>query len=294
MPSIVEMRNVTAWRGDSRVFEGLSLDIHPGVSTAVLGPNGSGKSTFLRLLSREIHPEHREGSAMRLFGRERWNVWELRSRMGIVSHDLQTGYPRHLTGTEVVLSGFRSSLGVWAHQRYTVGERERVGTILAELGVSRLADRRYATLSTGEQRRFLLARALVHDPEVLVLDEPTSGLDPAACFQYLEIVRGLIRGGKTLVLVTHHLHEIPPEVERAVLLREGRVVAEGGMADVLTGPRLSEAFGAAIEVVELNGFRHAFPGGASEQRPASGQETASGQGTASEQRVPSEGQPPQE
>jgi iron complex transport system ATP-binding protein len=288
MASIVEMRNVTAWRGDTRVFEGLSLDILPGVSTAVLGPNGSGKSTFLRLLSREIHPEHREGSAMRLFGRERWNVWELRSRIGIVSHDLQSGYPRHLTGTEVVLSGFRSSLGVWAHQRYTVGERERVGTILWELGVSRLADRRYATLSTGEQRRFLLARALVHDPEVLVLDEPTSGLDPAACFQYLEIVRGLIREGKTLVLVTHHLHEIPPEVERAVLLREGRVVAEGRMAEVLTGPRLSEAFGSAIQVVELNGFRHAFPGGASVHAPPPEQKPTS------ERRPTSEGQPPQE
>jgi iron complex transport system ATP-binding protein len=261
MEPIVEMRNVTAWRGSTRVFENLTVELHRGENTAILGPNGSGKTTFLRLLSREIYPEHREASTMRLFGRERWNVWELRGRMGIVSHDLQTAYPRQATGGDVVLSGFRSSMGTWAHQRFNARERTRVGAILKELGIQALAEKRYDAMSTGEQRRFLLGRALVHDPEVLILDEPTSGLDPGACFQYLDLVQSLMHAGKTLVLVTHHLHEIPPQIERTILLKEGQVVADGTTAEVLTSPRLTHAFGTPIQVVQASGFYHAFPPG---------------------------------
>jgi len=135
-----------------------------------------------------------------------------------------------------------------------------VPTVLDRLEVADLADRRYANLSTGEQRRFLLARALVHDPEVLVLDEPTSGLDLKACFEYIDLIRDLMREGKTLVLATHHVHEIPPEMERVVLLREGRVVADGAKTDVLTGERLSETFDTPVELVRANGFYQAVPG----------------------------------
>jgi iron complex transport system ATP-binding protein len=260
MHPIVELRNVTAWRGDTRVFDGLSLELPRGRHTAILGPNGAGKSTLLRLISREVHPEAREGSSMRLFGEERWSVWELRDRLGIVSQELQGSFRPRLTAFEVVLSGFRSSLGVWDHQRFLEEERGRAAALLEALGVAHLADRRYATLSTGEQRRVLLARALVHDPEVLVLDEPTSGLDPSACFRYLDLVRGLALAGKTLLLVTHHIHEIPPEVEWVVLLGGGRILADGPKSEVLTGPRLTDLFGTRMEVVGANGFFQVVPG----------------------------------
>lgn len=261
MPPFLELENVTVRRGPNTVFDGLCLEIDTGCSTAVLGPNGAGKSTLLKLISRELYPIRREGSAMRLFGRERWSIWKLRSRLGLVSHDLQAEYPDRTTGRDVVLSGFHSSLGVWSNHDFSRADRERAEEVVERLRLSDLAERRYATLSTGEQRRFLLARALVHDPEVLVLDEPMSGVDLKACFQYLDLVRGLIRDGKTAVLATHHIHEIPPEVERVVLLKQGRVVGDGPKEEVLTGERLSETFETPIDVARKNGYFQAVPGG---------------------------------
>jgi iron complex transport system ATP-binding protein len=256
---IVELRGVRAWRGDTLVFEDLTLDILRGEHTAILGPNGAGKSTLLRLLSREIHPEHREAGSMRLFGRERWNVWDLRSRLGLVSHDLQVDYSPYSTGSDVVLSGYYSSLGVWSHQRFTADDRDRARELLTGFGIGGLGEKRYAAMSTGEQRRLLLARALVHEPEVLVLDEPTSGLDPKACIQYLETVRGLMASGKTVILVTHHIHEIPPEIGRVLLLKDGRIVADGPKAEILTNHRISELFEAPLEVVRAKGFYQVVP-----------------------------------
>ncbi len=259
-PPFLRMRGVTAWRGRTRVFDDLDLVIPMGTSAAILGPNGAGKSTLLKLLSREILPEHRDDPPIRLFGRARWNVWELRARLGIVSHDLQAEFRRRSTGMEVALSGFRSTIGVWPHQRFSESERELAAGALERMGVGGLADRPFEVMSTGEQRRVLLARALVHDPDVLVLDEPTSGLDPKACFQYLELVRGLMQDGRTVVLVTHHIHEIPPEIDRAILLSRGRVVADGPKVEVLVDDRLSEVFDTPLRVVHANGFFQVLPG----------------------------------
>ena len=260
MDTIVEIENVTAWRGRTRVFHGLDLTLERGTSTAVLGPNGAGKSTLLKLLSREIYPEHTGDSAVRLFGRERWNVWKLRERLGMVSHDLHTDYRGSVTGRDVVLSGFHASQGVPAHHDVTDAQRAAAEAVIERLNLAALSGRAYASMSTGEQRRFLLGRALVHDPEVLVLDEPTSGIDLRACFEYLALVRELIRDGKTVVLATHHIHEIPPEVERVVLLRDGEVVADGPREEVLTDELLSRTFDTPVEVVRARGYYRAVPG----------------------------------
>jgi iron complex transport system ATP-binding protein len=126
--------------------------------------------------------------------------------------------------------------------------------------VAALHSRTFATMSTGEQRRFLLGRALINDPDTLLLDEPTSGLDLKACFQYLDFVRGLMRAGKTVILVTHHIHEIPPEVSRVVLLKDGAVMADGAKPEILTGANLSRLFDTPVELVRANGFYQAMPG----------------------------------
>lgn len=258
-PKIVQMKNVTAWRGRTRAIRDVSLELSAGRSTVILGPNGAGKSTLLKLISREIHPEHREGTEMRLFGKERWNVWELRERLGIVSHDLHLEIAKFAGGRDVILSGYRSTPRVWPHQAFSDEEEAGADAVIDRLGLRGLEEKRYGAMSTGEQRRFLLGRALVNDPDVLVLDEPTSGLDPRACFQYLDIVRGLMRAGKTLLLVTHHLHEIPPEVERVVLLGEGRLVADGEKEALLTNAMLSELFEMPMEVIRSNGYFHVVP-----------------------------------
>lgn len=191
MQKIIEIKNVTAYRGQTRVFDDLSLEITQGCNTAILGPNGAGKSTLLNLLSREIYPVQRDGSYVRVFGSERWNVWELRAHFGIVSHDLQQQYMGNVLGMNVILSGYSSSIDTAAHQQFSAEDRERADRLMHMLGVVELKDRTFSAMSTGEQRRFLLGRALINDPHTLVLDEPTSGLDLKACFRYLDIIRGL-------------------------------------------------------------------------------------------------------
>jgi iron complex transport system ATP-binding protein len=259
MQNIIEIKNVTAYRGQTRVFSDLSLTIPRGCHTAILGPNGAGKSTLLKLLSRELYPVQRDGSYIRLFGQERWNVWELRTHFGIISNDLQQQYQGNALGLNVILSGYYSSIDTAAYQRFSPEDKDRAHRIMHMLGVAALQDRAFSAMSTGEQRRFLLGRALINDPDTLVLDEPTSGIDLKACFQYLDIIRGLMRAGKTIILVTHHIHEIPPEVSRVVLLKDGAVMADGEKSTVLSSQNLSTLFDTPIKLVQANGFYQAFP-----------------------------------
>lgn len=258
-PAILQIRNATVFRGRSLVFENLSLTIDHDQPTVLLGPNGSGKTTLLKLVAREIYPAARPETILRLFGREQWDVWKLRSLLGIVSHDLQQEYPGSFTGREVVLSGLRSSIGTYAHQRFSPAERKLAERILIRIAGLDLAGRTFQSLSTGQQRRLLLARALVNDPLALLLDEPTSGLDLAACFDYLAAIRELLRRGKTLILVTHHIHEIPPEVQRVILLKEGRIVADGPKQNILTEQALSDLFSVPLRLLESGGFYQAVP-----------------------------------
>jgi iron complex transport system ATP-binding protein len=257
---IIDIQHAAIYRGANEIFPDLTLQIPRGCQTAILGPNGAGKSTLLQLLSGAIRAAYSEKSVVRLFGLETWDVWELRARLGIVSHDLQRDTHDGVRGREVVLSGYYSSVGLYPRQEFSDLQRKRADALMERLGVSALGERRFFEMSTGEQRRFLLGRALVHDPKTLVLDEPTGGLDLRACFQYLEIVRDLIRQGKTIILVTHHLHEIPPEVERVILLKAGRVIADGKKSEVLTGERLTDLFDIPVRLTEANGWYQALPG----------------------------------
>ncbi|HWR01234.1 MAG TPA: ATP-binding cassette domain-containing protein [Chlorobaculum sp.] len=257
---VLELRNVSAYRGGTLVFDGLDLRIESGENTAILGPNGSGKSTLLKLVSREIYPVHLPASLMLVYGRDRWNVEELRSRLGIVSHDLQQDYGRYAKGRDVILSGYYSSIDIWPHQQFSPSELAHADGLMRRLGIEELAARPFGKMSTGQQRRFLLGRALVHSPEALLLDEPTSGLDISATFQYLDTVRSLMQSGTQLILVTHHLHEIPPEISRVVFIRDGRIIADGDKSALLDSAGVSGLFGRPVDVVERNGFYQAVPG----------------------------------
>ena len=258
---LIEIRNVTVWRGTTRVFNGLSLDIDRHERVAILGPNGSGKTTLLKLLNRELYPVAEPGSGVRILGRERGNVWDLRKHIGVVSHDLQQRYTPSTTALQVVVSGFYSSIGVHGQLagRITESQRRAAQETLAELGLAEMSGRQLNQMSTGQQRRCLLARALVHRPDTLILDEPTAGLDFSACFDYLARLRTLSESGTNLVVVTHHLNEIPTVVDRVILLHRGRVVADGSKAEVLTGPRLSEVYSTPIRVTEVDGYYLACP-----------------------------------
>ncbi len=254
---ILEIENATVFRGGRRVFDGLSLHIDRHQNTAVLGPNGCGKTTLLRLVTRDLYPVALPGSYVRVLGKQRWNVFELRNQLGVVSPELQASFQRHIGATEVVLSGFFSSIGLHPHQRVSEEQFRRARHAIETLRVEHLSERLFSTLSIGEQRRFLLARALVNEPHTLILDEPTTGLDMGGAFELVQSLRGLAQGGTTLILVTHHLHEIPPEVEWIVLLKSGRVWAHGRKREILTAGNLSEVFDVPIELVERDGYYQA-------------------------------------
>lgn len=259
---LIEIHNATVWRGSTRVFRNFSLTVDQHECVAVLGPNGSGKTTLLKAVTRELYPVVGEASWIRILGRERWNVWALRRHIGLVSHDLQTGFTPRSSVLEVVLSGFFASIGVddRLRARITPAQRERARVIAGDLGILPLEQREYRTLSTGQQRRCLLGRALVHDPQTLIFDEPTAGLDLSASFEFVARVRSLMQRGRTVVWVTHHLNDIPPEIERVIVLKGGAVAADGAKARVLTGELLSEVFETAIRVAEMDGHYLAYPG----------------------------------
>ena len=259
---LIDIQNATIWRGQTRVFDDLTLTIERHERVAILGPNGSGKTTLLKTINRELYPVKRDGSWVRILGRERWNVWELRRHIGIVSQDLQQRYRPATTALEVVLSGFLASIGVHGILGECISD-EDIGAardILGELGIAELADTPLSSMSTGQQRRCLLGRALVHRPDTLILDEPTAGLDFAASFDYLARIRTLARDGRNIIIVTHHLDEIPPEIGRVVVLDRGTIAADGPKESVLAPELLSRVYGTPIAVAEIDGHYLAYPG----------------------------------
>jgi len=260
--ALIEFHNATIWRGSTRVFDNLTLTIPQHERIAILGPNGSGKTTLLKTINRELYPVVKDDSWVRILGRDRWNVWDLRKNIGVLSHDLHSRYTPTTTALEVVTSGFQSSIGIHGllADRVSTEHIARAEAILATLGMQDFRATQLKSMSTGQQRRCLLARALVHEPETLILDEPTAGLDLAAGFDYLQQISRLASKGLNIVIVTHHINEIPPEVDRIVVLKEGVIVADGSKDDTLSGDLLSEVYEIPVRVANLDGFFVAYPG----------------------------------
>jgi len=226
-PPLLALNHVTVMRGEFAALQDVTLRVEAGEHVCILGPNGCGKSTLIKTITRECYPVASEGSSIAILGRERWNVFALRSLLGIVSPDLLASCTSDATGRDAAL---------------------------ARLGIAHLAARPVAQMSSGEAKRTLIARALVHEPQMLLFDEPSNALDIGAQIQLRDTMRALAKGGLGILLVTHHVSEIIPEIARVVLLREGCIVADGPKQDMLTSESLSALFGADIQIARRDGY----------------------------------------
>ncbi len=241
-------------RGQKVVLDGIRLRVQLNEHIALLGPNGCGKSTLIKTITRECYPVAREGSSMSILGRTNWNVFELRSLLGIVSNDLLASCTSDASGMDVVLSGFFSSTRIFPNHAVDGAQREQAEAALEQLGIACLGRRAVQEMSSGEAKRVLIARALVHQPRALLFDEPCNSLDIAAQHGLRQTMRELANSGIGIILVTHELADIVPEIERVVLMSNGRIVADGPKEDVLQAETLRGLFGAKVRLERHEGW----------------------------------------
>jgi iron complex transport system ATP-binding protein len=254
----LELREVNVARSDRVVLHDVNLKIKTGEHVAILGPNGCGKSTLILAMTCQIYPVFTPKMRVRIFGRERWDLTELRKHFGVVGTDLPGERTAVTTGLEVVIAGFFSASTLWPNLHVTAEMRIRAHEALERMDALELAGQLVGEMSAGEKRRILIARALVHRPQQLLLDEPSNALDLAAQRELRETLRRLASEGTGLVLVTHYLADILPEISRVILMRAGRIVADGPREELLTEARLSELFNTRVRIGRDEEWLHSW------------------------------------
>jgi iron complex transport system ATP-binding protein len=260
--SFLALRQVTVARGDSVVLHEIQLDVALGEHLAILGPNGCGKSTLIKTLTREVYPivplAGQPPMRCSLMGRDRWDLSQLRSSFGVVAADLPGERTPVTCGLDAVIAGFFGASALWPNHIVTDEMETRAAEALELMRAGHLAQKLVGTMSAGEQRRVMIARALVHRPAMLLLDEPSNALDLLAQHELRLAMRAVAQQGTGLILVTHQLGDIIPEIERVVLMREGRIVADGARRELLTEHSLSDLFRVPVSLAERDGFLHAW------------------------------------
>lgn len=256
-PALIEFDNVIVERDTRPALNGVTFSIRATEHVAVVGPNGSGKSTLIHAITRECYPRYPPPRCrLRLWGREHWHLFELRALLGIVTNDLVARCTQPYTVEETVLSGFFSSIGVWPNHPVTRAMRAKALRTMQFFEIDDLRGRFMKELSSGEACRAVFARALVNDPKALILDEPTNSLDVRAQHEVRDTMRKLANAGVSIILVTHHLPDIIPEIGRVITLSSGRIVADGPKREILTTGTLSSLFGVPVDVHETGGYYH--------------------------------------
>jgi len=254
----IELENVSVVRDGSKILDNVSVTVGNKENVAIIGPNGSGKTTLMRLLRGEILPYYDENvqTIFRLFGNDRWDLFELRSRIGIVSMDLQSKFDGSARIKDIVMSGFFSSMDVYRNHYVTSEMNVKAEEMMELLDISDKSERESEKISLGEMRRTLIARALVNDPEMLVLDEPMTGLDVSIRSKFRKMFDHLISHNVSIVMITHELEDIPKDVTRVIMIKNGKIFADGPKENMLVSETVSELYDMKIRVTEHSGSYH--------------------------------------
>ena len=258
---IIRLEHVNVARGNNIVLHDLSLTVRAGEHLAILGPNGCGKSTLLKTVTCELYPIVKPETHVHIMGRKRWDLTELKRRMGVVAAELPGRQTLTTTGFDAILTGFFSSSTLWPNLHVTDAMRERAEVILHQVGAENLREKPVGEMSAGQQRRIMIGRAMAGtrgEVQMLLLDEPSNALDLAAQRDLREMLRKLAQQGVAILLITHHIADILPEIDRIVMMRDGRIVADGAKSELLTPGRLSELFGGDIHMTERDGYWNAW------------------------------------
>ena len=253
----IELSHVNVARGESTVLHDINLTVHSGEHIVILGPNGCGKSTLIKTMTCECYPLVKPETKVRIFGRERWDLTELKKRLGVVSGELPGKSTLQTTGRDAVLTGFFSSSTLWPNLKITHEMEDRADEMLRLVDAVGLVDKQVGAMSAGQQRRVMIGRALVASSGTLLLDEPSNALDLAAQKDLQELMRKLAQQGTTILLITHHLPDIIPEIARILMMREGRIVGDGTKRELLTEERLGELFGMEVSLSKRGGYFYA-------------------------------------
>jgi len=253
MASVLQFSDVSVVRDGNPILNSVSWTVDDSERWVILGPNGAGKTTLLQLAAAQIHPT--SGTVMVLddtMGKA--DVFELRPRIGFASTALARRVPRDERVIDVVLTAAYSVTGRW-NESYEEVDLRRAQRVLAEWKLTQLENRRFGDLSDGEQKRVQIARSVMTDPELLLLDEPAASLDLGAREELLQLLGGFAsaESSPAIVMVTHHVEEIPVGFTHALLLGDGQVQAIGVLSEVITAENLSAAFGLPLEVTSVNG-----------------------------------------
>jgi iron complex transport system ATP-binding protein len=253
--NIIELENIYVTYEILPVLENINLKISTNQHWVILGANGSGKSSLIKLFSNDLYPNTKYPYKKLIFGEERWNIFDLKKNLGIITNDLHKCFETHgrlLTAYEVVLSGYYSSMGVFEHHDITKEQHKKALEVLDFLEITDIKDKKVSQMSTGQLRRCIIGRALIHEPKAFILDEPTVGLDIKAQDNCIKFLRKL-SGKSSIILVTHHVEEIFPEITHAALLYNKTIFKQGKKENVLTSENLSEIFGIKVDLQQENG-----------------------------------------
>lgn len=252
---IIDFQNIYVSYGKSSVLKNVNLKIKQGEHWAILGANGSGKTTLIKLISNDLYPHAKYPYKKKILGDENWNIFDLKKHLGIITNDLHNYYESHgyfVTAYEVILSGFYSSIGVFDHQIFSEEQYQKVYDILDFLELSNIQTKKVNQMSTGELRRCIIGRALIHNPKALILDEPTVGLDIKAQNTFIKFIQKL--STKTsIILITHHIEEIFEEITHAALIHKQTIFKQGRKENILTSKNLSEIFDIKLDLQKENG-----------------------------------------
>jgi len=252
--NIINFKNINVGYDDKIILQNLNLTIKQGEHWAILGENGSGKSTLMKLIQSQIHPRFNKNSTKEIFGKSRYSLFELREKIGVITNDLHNYFldkVPFLTGYKVVQSGFYSSFGIFEHQDFTEQQHQKVRETLEFLEINHLKEKRVSTMSTGELRKCIIARALIHNPQAFILDEPTVGLDIKAQINFLKMLQKLALQS-SIILVTHHLEEIFEDITNIALIYDNTIYKSGLKEDILTSENLSIIFDTKLKINEKN------------------------------------------